>query len=62
MMMLLDVCGAFLKGKVEDHKEKVYMEVLQGFKHIYEQVGRECKEGQIREEDLTDRAVELHEE
>ena len=61
-MMLLDVCGIFLKGKFEDHKEKVYMEVPQGFEHIYKQVGQECKEGLIKKEDLADRAMELHEE
>ena len=61
-MKLLDVCSVFLKGKFKDHEAKVYMDVLQGFKHIYEQVGKECKEGLVREEDLQTRAMELHEE
>ena len=61
-MKLLDVCRAFLKGKFEEGDEKVYMEVLQGFKHIYKQVGKECKDGLIQEEDLQNRAMELHKE
>ena len=39
-MYLIDVCGAFLKGNFKEHEEKVFMEVPQGFKHIYKQVGR----------------------
>ena len=51
-----------LKIKFKNHEEKVYMEVLQGFEHIYKQIGRESKEGLIKEEDLADRAMDLYEE
>ena len=61
-MHLVDVCGAFLKGNFKEHEEKVFMEVPQGFKHIYEQVGKECLEGQIQEKEMAERAMELHEE
>ena len=42
-MKLLDVCGAFLKGKFKEGDEKVFMEVPQGFEHIYEQIGRNAR-------------------
>ena len=61
-MHLIDVCGAFLKGNFKEYEEKVLMEVPQGFKHIYEQVGKECLEGHITEEEMADRAMELHQE
>ena len=61
-MHLIDVCGAFLKGNFEEHKEKVFIEVLQGFKHVYEQVRKECLEGHIKKDEMADRALELHEE
>ena len=59
---MLDVKGAFLKGEFTEDQEQVYLEVLQGFEHIYEQVRKECEEGLVKEEDLQTRAMELHEE
>ena len=61
-MHLVDVCGAFLKGNFEEHKEKVFMEVPQGFEHIYKQVGKKCQEGCISKDKMAGRALELHEE
>ena len=59
---MVDLCGAFLKGNFKKHEEKVFMEVPQGFKHIYKQVRKECQEGHISKEEMAGRALELHEE
>ena len=59
---MINMCRAFLKGNFKEHEEKVFMEVLQGFEHIYEQVRKECLNRHITEEEMADRAMELHQE
>ena len=59
---MLDVKGAFLKGEFMEDQEQVYLEVLQGFEHIYEQIGQKLEAGEIPEGKELERAMEIHQQ
>ena len=61
-MQMLDVKRAFLKGKFMEDQEQVYLEVPQGFEHIYEQIGQELEAGEIQEGKELERAMEIHQQ
>ena len=59
---MLDIKGAFLKGEFTEDQEQVYLEVLQGFKHIYQQLGQELKAGEVPTGKEIERAMEIHQQ
>ena len=61
-MKMLDVKSVFLQGEFTEDQEQVYLEILQGFEHIYKQLGDELKSGKIPSEKVLERAIEIHNE
>ena len=56
---LLDVKGAFLKGRFGPNEEKVMMEVPQGFQHIYEELWDEIKDKSYSDEQVMAKLREI---
>ena len=50
-MEMLDVKDAFLKGDFWEDKEEVFLEVPQGFEHIYTQFAIELETKLVKPED-----------
>ena len=59
-MEMLHVKGTFLKGNFAEGEKHVYLEVPQGFKHIYKQIGKELEAGEILEGKKLEREMEIH--
>jgi len=61
LMYMMDIKGAFLKGRYKENEKKVVLEVPQGFRHMYSELGREMLNKTMTVEELKQRMIELHE-
>jgi Reverse transcriptase (RNA-dependent DNA polymerase) len=56
---VIDVKGAFLKGKFASKDEVLLLEVPQGFKWVYDKVGEEMEMQEMNGEDMSEEAIKL---
>lgn len=59
-LQMVDIHGAFLKGEFNENEECIYLEVPQGFEHIYNQLAQELEKGQIHPSKALERATKIH--